>query len=145
MVEEPGLADMEAVREGRQGPFLHPAGPGPGAGRLSEPAGSGMETDVLDEGGRLPVGLKAPPGPDGTLGPLPTWSGAEEISRLPGRLCLCQWNKAAAPCRPGCPAPTGPPICQFRMLVPVPFCSQEVFSGSSRQRRPDLANKNRGL
>lgn len=90
MVEEPGLADMEAVREGRQGPFLDPAGPGPGAGRLSEPAGSGMETDVLDEGGRLPAGLKAPPGRDGTLGPLPTRSGAEEISRLPGRLCLCQ-------------------------------------------------------
>ena len=78
---------MEAVREGSRGPFLRPAGLGPGAGRLSEPAGSGLA--VLDEGARLPAGLKAPPGPDGTLGPLPTRSGAEEISGLPGRLCLC--------------------------------------------------------
>ena len=88
MVEEPGLADMEVVREGSRGPFLRPAGLGPGTGRLSEPAGSSMEMDVLDEGGRLPAGLKAPPGPYRTLGPLPTRSGAEEISGLPGRLCV---------------------------------------------------------
>lgn len=36
MVKEPGLADMEAVRRGGKGPFLDPAGPGPGAGGLSE-------------------------------------------------------------------------------------------------------------
>ena len=103
-----------------------------------------METDVLDEGGRLPAGLKAPPGPKRTLAPLPTRSRAEEISRLPGRLCLCQSNKASwqtwLSCThwtPSLPVHDGGPC---PLLLP-----RRVFSGSPRQRWPDLANKNRGL
>lgn len=106
-------------------------------GRLSKAAGSGLERDARDEGGKRAAGLKAPLGLGGS--PCPRWPRAGLRAGLVGNrgAARTQWCLPAASLLSWVLAPGGSGGSH------VPFCFQEeAFQDEPRQGWPDSASKN---